>query len=65
MNAEEMTHYPSETQVERQARLANIRREIGAGTYETPDRLSIAVERLAADLEDQDDFSVTRPRKPK
>jgi anti-sigma28 factor (negative regulator of flagellin synthesis) len=65
MNADEMTRYPSETQAERQARLASIRREIEAGTYETPDRLSIAVERLAADLEDRDDFSVTRPRKPK
>ncbi len=66
MNAEEMTHDPSETQCdERQARLASIRRQIEAGTYETPARLAVAVERLAADLEDRDEFAVPRPRKPK
>ncbi|HVU86709.1 MAG TPA: hypothetical protein VHD36_05280 [Pirellulales bacterium] len=62
MNAEEMTDYQSET---RDERLVRIRREIAAGTYETPERLNIAIERLAADLEDRDDFAATRPRKPK
>ena len=34
-------------------RLAEIRQAIAAGTYETPDRISAAVDALLADLEAQ------------
>jgi hypothetical protein len=35
----------------REDRIAQIRREIAAGTYETPERLSAAVDRLLQHLE--------------
>ena len=38
---------------DRQARLAEIRRQIAAGTYETPEKIAAAVEKMLARLEDE------------
>jgi hypothetical protein len=45
----------AETVAERQARLAEIRRQIDAGTYETRERLSAAVDAFLEDFDDQPD----------
>ena len=55
----------NETPLQRQTRMIMIRREVAAGTYETPERLEAAVEALAADLEDRAKSDGARPRKPK
>jgi hypothetical protein len=39
-----------ETPAERRDRIAEIRRQIAAGTYETTDKLAVAVERLCEDM---------------
>jgi hypothetical protein len=61
-----MTSLPDD----RQARLAAIGEQIAAGTYETPDKLEIAVERLWQALEGQSQAEAQRraqnlPRKPR
>lgn len=45
----------AETTAERQARLAEIRLQIRAGTYETPERLSAAIDALLEDFAGQSD----------
>ncbi len=40
----------AETTAERQVRLAEIRRQIQAGTYENPERLSAAIDALLEDF---------------
>jgi hypothetical protein len=45
----------AETAADRQARLAEIRRQIEAGTYETPERLSAAIDALLEDFAGQPD----------
>lgn len=59
------TTHTNETPLERQTRIITIRREIAAGTYETPERLEAAIEALAVDLEDRAKSDGARPRKPK
>ena len=46
---------PAETNLERQSRLAEIQRQIQAGTYETRDRLSAALDALLEDFAGQPD----------
>ena len=41
-----------ETAAERQARLGEIRRQIEAGTYDTRERLSAAIDAMLADFSD-------------
>lgn len=54
------------TTVDQQERLAEIRQQIAAGTYETPERLSAAVEALLDDLEGRGEISGGfRPRQPR
>ena len=48
-----------------QARLDEIRRQIEAGTYETPERLSAAVDSLLLDLEGRAESVDRLPRKPR
>ena len=54
---------------DRQAHLSAIREQIAAGTYETPDKLEIAVERLLRVVGDQDSTAAERgenlPRQPR
>ncbi len=40
-----------ENSAQRQARLAEIRRQIAEGTYETPERIAAAVEKMLERLE--------------
>jgi hypothetical protein len=49
----------------RDSRLAEIRRQITAGTYETPERLSAAVDALLADLDGRADSAEEPRRWPK
>ncbi len=54
------------TTVDQQERLAEIRQQIAAGTYETPERLSVAVDGLLDDLAGRGEFADDyRPRKPR
>jgi len=54
---------PHESPDERDSRLVEIRRAIAAGTYETTERLSAAVDALLADLDGRGDFAdEPRPR---
>ena len=46
---------PAETVAEREARLAEIRRQVRAGTYETRERLSAAIDAILEDFADQPD----------
>ena len=54
---------------DRPARLSAIREQIAAGTYETPDKLEVAVERLLQSLGDEyeadGDEPQSLPRKPR
>ena len=55
---------PAEKSSDRAARLAEIRRQIAAGTYETPERLSAAVDALLEDLEGRETSAdKDRPRR--
>jgi hypothetical protein len=59
-----------EQPADRQARLAAIRQQIAAGTYETPDKLELAVERLLRATMDDDEPTEAvdgseRPRQPR
>jgi hypothetical protein len=45
-----MSRFTQETAEERAARLAEIRRQVDADAYETPERLNAAVDSLAEDL---------------
>ena len=56
---------PNESTRERQDRLAQIRREVATGAYETPERLSAAVDELLADLEGRVNSADAPPRRPK
>jgi hypothetical protein len=51
----------------RQARLAEIRRQIAAGTYETPEKLQAAVEKMLESWEEpsHDPDEPRPPRMPK
>ncbi|MBI2826395.1 MAG: hypothetical protein HYX69_17095 [Planctomycetia bacterium] len=50
---------PADEARDRAAHLAEIRRQIAAGTYETPERLSAAVDALLEDLEDREKSAET------
>jgi hypothetical protein len=56
---------PDETPQERSDRLAAIQQAIATGTYETPERLSAAVDALAADFDARADSDDRRLRRPK
>jgi len=62
---ETMMNRPDDTCDQRQTRLLEIRQEIAADTYETPARLSAAVEALLDDLEGRGEFSGRPCRRPK
>ena len=57
-----------ESAEQRSARLAQIREQVAAGSYETPDKLDLAVERLLQAIVDRPDAAEergARPKKPK
>ena len=57
-----MSTFMSADSENRQARLAEIRREIEAGTYETPEKLEAAVEKLLERLVASGDANFNNPR---
>ncbi|HEY1599046.1 MAG TPA: hypothetical protein VGG64_05560 [Pirellulales bacterium] len=59
-----MTNFP-QSPAERRVRLAEIRQAIEAGTYETPERLSAAVDALLDDFEGREDSANGPRRRPK
>lgn len=60
-----MNRLPELDAAARQARVAEIRRQIAAGTYETPEKLEQAIEAFLDRLPPPDVAAIGPPRRPK
>jgi anti-sigma-28 factor FlgM len=60
-----MTRLPELDAAARQARVAEIRRQIAAGTYETPEKLEQAIEAFLDRLPPPGIAPIGPPRRPK